>query len=427
MVCVEDILCDCVDCCGSVEHVEAAAVAEPFFCFCEDMLACNCDCVKGVYFGSSEVEVHSGDCASVVCSCSSVASASTSASASAEAEAEAAEEHKPLWPGFSYKPHQKTAISWMLARESSTPSGGLLCDEMGLGKTMEILGIMKNSSKTQTLLLCPKAVVAPWRTAAQRSHFNVLELQGAGWRLGGSYRPGQPFLFITNYEKLVARPFNRTWDRVVLDEAQRVRNKGSKVWSAIASMKRKTTWCVSATPIVNTVKDIKALFSLVGYEKEQLASENFLYELMNTACLHRSMEEMRPVLSELPSAPIITKEYLDFDTEEESEFYRGIQGVVMRRWRAVERDEIKMRFALIMRLRQISLHPQVYINARKKEWKRYARQDWPGASTKFSALRRKMEGAAGPARWIVFCQFHDEMDMLQAALERSPAVGLVQL
>jgi hypothetical protein len=318
----------------------------------------------------------------------------------------------------------------MLARESSTPSGGLLCDEMGLGKTMEILGIMKNSPKIQTLLLCPKAVVAQWRTAAQRSHFNVLELQGAGWRLGGSYRPGQPFLFITNYEKLVAKtgnPFGRSWDRVVLDEAQRVRNKGSKVWSAIAAMKRKTTWCVSATPIVNGVKDIKALFSLVGYEKEQLASENFLYELMNTACLHRSMEEMRPILSELPSAPIITKEYLDFDTEEESEFYRGIQGVVMRRWRAVERDEIKMRFALIMRLRQISLHPQVYINARKKEWSRYARQDWPGPSTKFNALRRKLEGATGPARWIVFCQFHDEMDMLQAALEKSPAVGLVQM
>jgi SNF2 family DNA or RNA helicase len=391
--------------------IMACVEAVPFFCFCEDMLACNCDCVKGI-----DCEVHSGDCASVVCRC--------------RLSEEAAVAHLPLWPGFSYKPHQETAISWMLARESSTPSGGLLCDEMGLGKTMEILGTMKNSPKIQTLLLCPKAVVAQWRTAAQRSHFNVLELQGAGWRLGGSYRSGQPFLFITNYEKLVAKtghPFSRTWDRVVLDEAQRVRNKGSKVWSAIAAMKRKTTWCVSATPIVNGVKDIKALFSLVGYEKEQLASENFLYELMNTACLHRSMEEMRPILSELPSAPIITKEYLDFDTEEESEFYRGIQGVVMRRWRAVERDEIKMRFALIMRLRQISLHPQVYINARKKEWKRYARQDWSGASTKFNALRRKMEGATGPARWIVFCQFHDEMDMLQAALERSPAVGLVQM
>jgi SNF2 family DNA or RNA helicase len=411
----EEILCDCVGCLP-LPAVEAAPAPTPFFCFCEDLLACNCDCVKG-----DCCEVHSGECASVVCGCWL---------ASAKAEAAKAEAHLPLWPGFSYKPHQETAISWMLARESSTPSGGLLCDEMGLGKTMEILGIMKNSPKIQTLLLCPKAVVAQWRTAAQRSHFNVLELQGAGWRLGGSYRSGQPFLFITNYEKLVAKtgnPFGRSWDRVVLDEAQRVRNKGSKVWSAIAAMKRKTTWCVSATPIVNGVKDIKALFSLVGYEKEQLASENFLYELMNTACLHRSMEEMRPILSELPSAPIITKEYLDFDTEEESEFYRGIQGVVMRRWRAVERDEIKMRFALIMRLRQISLHPQVYINARKKEWSRYARQDWSGPSTKFNALRRKLEGATDPARWIVFCQFHDEMDMLQAALEKSPAVGLVQL
>jgi len=379
---------------------------ETYLCSC-DLDACDCDCVKG---GSAEV--HEGSCVSSVCKCY-------------------AEEFKanPLWEGFAYKPHQVTAIQWMLKREASQPSGGLLCDEMGLGKTMEILGIMKNSAKAQTLLLCPKAVVAQWRTAASRSQFNVLEVVGDTWQMVSPFRSGQPFLFVTNYEKLVTKgkkTFDRTWDRVVLDEAQRVRNKSSKIWTSIAAMKRKTTWCVSATPIVNSNKDIKALFQLVGYEKEQLESESYMYELMATACIHRSMEEMRPVLAELPCAPIINKEYLDFDTEEEAEFYRGIQGNVMKRWRAVERDETKIMFSLIMRLRQISLHPQVYINARKKEWKRYARQDWSGSSTKFNALRRKIE-AGKPSKWIVFCQFHDEMEMLQGFLKKSPAVGKVQM
>ena len=93
---------------------------------------------------------------------------------------------RPLWPGFAYKPHQETGIRWMLDREDPSRlhlRGGLLCDEMGLGKTMEVLGVVLNSRKLETLLLCPKAVVAQWRTAAIRSHINVCEPSptASGW------------------------------------------------------------------------------------------------------------------------------------------------------------------------------------------------------------------------------------------------------
>ena len=382
---------------------------QTILCSCEaDAEAvCDCDCVKGVGF---EAEVHDEACRTVVCSCS----CST-----------VWVQPEPLWEGFAYKPHQVAAISWMLERESATPSGGLLCDEMGLGKTMEILGLIKNSPKRHNLLLCPKAVVAQWRAAAGRSRFNVLEVRGQAWTMTTPYRSGQPMLFVTNYEKLVSKKvFGFHWHRVILDEAQRVRVRSSKIWGAINAMRRRTTWCVSATPVVNSEKDIKALFELVGYKKEELA---ILPPLMGSACLHRSMAEMRPVLKELPCAPTVVKEYLDFETEDEAEFYRGIQGIIMRRWRSLERDQSPVLFSLIMRLRQISLHPQVYINARKREWANYARDNWVGASTKFNALRRKMETTAAPSRWIVFCQFHDEMEMLQSFLEKVPAVNRIQM
>ena len=83
----------------------------------------------------------------------------------------------PLWKGFAYKPHQITGISWMLEREEKPESGGLLCDEMGLGKTMEVLGVMANSSKKFTLLLCPKAVISQWVEAASKSGFNVFIIE----------------------------------------------------------------------------------------------------------------------------------------------------------------------------------------------------------------------------------------------------------
>ena len=335
----------------------------------------------------------------------------------------------PLWDGFQYKSHQESGISWMLERESADESGGLLCDEMGLGKTMEILGTMKNSKKAQTLLLCPKAVVSQWRTAAIKSNFTVFEIVGAVWK-PTVFRAGANMLFITNYDRMDKNRMSifrdRLWDRIVMDEAHRIRNAKSRLFNDINRLSRKTIWAVTATPIVNDLQDIRNLFALVGYNPIMLKNYQSLQRVVSKACIHRSMEEMRSILPELPAAPIITKETLDFETEEEAEFYRGIQGNIMRRWRALESDQTQVMFVLLMRLRQLSLHPQVYINARKKNWLGYQRDDWIGSSTKFTQLRKKLEEPdAEPSRWIVFCQFHDEMEILQDYLNASPAVSHV--
>lgn len=81
-------------------------------------------------------------------------------------------------------------------------------------------------------------------------------------------------------------------------------------------------------------------------------------------------------------------------------------------------------FRLIMRLRQISIHPQVYIGARKKEWRTYSRPDWEDPSTKFVKLKTLLESQSSePHRWLVFCHFHEEMDLLQEyLLDECPVV-----
>jgi SNF2 family DNA or RNA helicase len=315
----------------------------------------------------------------------------------------------------------------MLQREDAPESGGLLCDEMGLGKTMEVLGVICNSKKPSTLLLCPKAVISQWSSAAAKSRINVMEIEDKRWKLTSSkILPGRPYLFITNYEKVAnnARFFNyRIWSRIVLDEAHRVRNNNSTCYKAIDKIERKTLWAVSATPIVNTIKDINNLFNLVGYKNTELNNPYRRLEIIQEACLHRSMEEMRATIPELPAAPLIEKEVLDFDTEDEADFYRSIQGKIAKRWKHLEHDNTKEMFVLLMRLRQLSLHPQVYISAMKRNSiLGYPRGDWEEPSTKFTALKNKIEATALPTKWIVFCQFHDEMEILQAYLQSSPAV-----
>jgi len=337
---------------------------------------------------------------------------------------------KPLWPGFEYKSHQTTGIRWMLSREEATPAGGLLCDEMGLGKTIEILGTIAATERmSETLILCPKAVIRQWCDAARKSSFNVIEIGKHGWEEPVNFRSGQPFLFVTNYEKLKNRQgaFARQWTRVVLDEAHRAANKNSINWQSVNTLKRKITWIVTATPIVNSIKDIRNLFGLVGYKIESLKNYQYVCEVVSEACLHRSMDEMRLILKELPGAPCITKEHLNFDSEDEAEFYRGIQGKIAKRWRSLKSDQIKEMLILIMRLRQLSLHPQIYINARRREWAGYDRKDFSRPSTKFAALNKKLsEPTAKPAKWIVFCQFHDEMDMLESYISENPLVARVQ-
>jgi hypothetical protein len=231
----------------------------------------------------------------------------------------------------------------MLDREKQPESGGLLCDEMGLGKTMEILGLMKNSPKKKTLLLGPKAVISQWVLAASKSNFNVMEVDNGGWKLLGTPKLQSPWLYITNYEKVPNNPslFKKAWDRIVLDEAHRIRNAGTVLFKAVDTMERKTLWAVTATPIVNSVKDMNNLLGLVGFKKSRLNDPNDRLNVVAEACLHRSMEEMRKTLKELPSAPIIVKEVLDFETEEEGNFYRSIQGKIAARWKHIEHDNTK--------------------------------------------------------------------------------------
>lgn len=335
----------------------------------------------------------------------------------------------PLWPSFEYKPHQVSGIRWMLDREDAEQAGGLLCDEMGLGKTMEVLGLMKNSKKHITLLLCPKAVITQWVDAAVKSNFNVMLFSADGWTRQASLKPKSAWLYITNYEKVTnnVKMFKKqVWDRIVLDEAHRIRNSGSVCYKAVGELERKSLWAVTATPVVNDVKDINNLFAQVGYSSSKLTNAAYRLKVIEEACLHRSMEEMRAAMPELPAAAIINKEVLDFDTEEEGDFYRSIQGKIAARWKHLDHDNTKEMFVLLMRLRQLSLHPQVYIGAMKrKSILGYPRADWEEPSTKFTALKKKLEAEPLPSKWIVFCQFHDEMEILEAYLNTSPAVHKV--
>jgi SNF2 family DNA or RNA helicase len=329
---------------------------------------------------------------------------------------------KPLWTRFQYQPHQEKGVEWMMEKESLEPSGGLLCDEMGLGKTIQVLGLINQTKANATLLIAPLCTLNQWQQTAERCGFCVWRCHSSNseWEIPKNFRPGAKHLYVVNYERAIARETlvnQRVWPRVVFDEAHRMADpKGQCFTLAQQHIKAKSRWFLTATPIVNSLKDVLSLFLLLGVANVQASQPEHLYALASERVLCRRMADLRNSMGGLPDEAREVNHILDFETSDEAEFYRGIQGIIQRRFRMLKHEEggqAEM-FRLIMRLRQISIHPQVYIGARKKEWRTYGRPDWDDPSTKFVKLKELIERQSSDShRWLVFCHFHEEMELLQ--------------
>jgi SNF2 family DNA or RNA helicase len=156
--------------------------------------------------------------------------------------------------------------------------------------------------------------------------------------------------------------------------------------------------------------------------------------------IHRSLDSLRKVIKGAPPVPEIHTVELPFTSKAEEEFYHGVQGATESMVKKYASDLLTSSeaFKLLLRLRQISVHPQVYINAKRREDSSYDREDWDTPSTKLdkirdiissdnpakqgldslrvvpTALTAESRGdTEGLHKYIVFCQFNDEMALIR--------------
>ena len=344
----------------------------------------------------------------------------------------------PLWKDFSYKSHQTTGIEWMTHQEEDPNlPGGFLCDEMGLGKTIEILGLVMTRPVNRTLVLCPLSVVSQWRSLAKKCKLNVFVLseEGYKWQSAKSkLYANRPNIYILHYDCAI-RHTNLTdpfiWDRIVYDEAHRLINRTSRIHLRMKEISASVRWIVTATPVVNDLSDIKSLLLVLGHDVESLPrTRDELLPLIQQKALCRTVDELRPMLPELPQEESTHIHTIPFQNQEEQQFYRSIQGKIVERLNILmeEGSDQWAILKLLLLLRQISVHPQIYINARKKENKNYNRENWIGDSSKFAHLKNLIHNQSHHHhRWIIFCHFHDEMDILATTLSSMPRVKQVQI
>jgi SNF2 family DNA or RNA helicase len=346
---------------------------------------------------------------------------------------------KPLWSGFSYFPHQLDGIHWMMERErTGVPCdgkiirGGLQCDDMGLGKTIQVAAVIVNHVQPHTLLFAPLAMIDTWTGVLQRSGCVVYQVgEKKTWERVPStwsiaphwFNRERPAVFVTNYEKLYASGSlfsGYTWNRIVLDEAHKIRNGKSRMSTAARAVPAAYRWAVTGTPLVNSLKDVVALLAFLGVPcDKQFRWEPRFLAWLPSLLLHRSLDSLRSVIAGAPPVPVVHDVVLPFSSEEEEEFYLGVQGIVSESLAGKYKKDVPPAemFKLLLRLRQISVHPQIYIDAMRRESASYDRPDWVAGSTKLDALHTIIqEDDHENHSYIVFCQFHQEMDLIRQSL-----------
>lgn len=171
---------------------------------------------------------------------------------------------------FEPFPYQYEGIAWMFARHAA-----LLADEMGLGKTMQtITGIrllLRAGQVNRVLLVCPKPLIPNWqrefRTWAEELPIVTIEGNGARRRMLWTM-PGVPIL-ITNYESMTRDlsefPEDEApkFDLLVLDEAQRIKNRDSRTAQVARGIQRRRSWALTGTPIENRPEELVSLFEFM--------------------------------------------------------------------------------------------------------------------------------------------------------------------
>lgn len=164
------------------------------------------------------------------------------------------------------RPYQQAGLTWMTWL-SENRTGGVLADDMGLGKTLQVLTWIAADHTGPTLVVCPMTLVDTW--ARQAAQFTP-GLRVAAFH-GTDRGPVQALaadhdVVVTTYgllardETLAAAP----WHRVVLDEAQAIKNPDTRAARAARALTATYRLAVTGTPVENHIGDLWSLFAFAS-------------------------------------------------------------------------------------------------------------------------------------------------------------------
>jgi SNF2 family DNA or RNA helicase len=173
------------------------------------------------------------------------------------------------------RPYQQRGLSW-LAFLSSLGLGACLADDMGLGKTIQLLALesllrAEEPDGGATLLLCPMSLVGNWQREAAKfaPGLRVYAHHGPGRRHGDELRDelAGTDLVVTTYATAtrdIDELAGYDWRRVVLDEAQAVKNSLSRSAKAVRRLRAEHRIALTGTPMENRLAELWSIMDFLN-------------------------------------------------------------------------------------------------------------------------------------------------------------------
>ena len=181
----------------------------------------------------------------------------------------------PAGLGITLRPYQRLGLDW-LQQLRRLGMAGILADDMGLGKTAQALAHLLVEQQAgrldrPALVVAPASLIFNWQAEAARiaPALKLLTLQGPQ-RAKDIARMPQHDLVLTSYPLLWRDAMalqRQPWHMVILDEAQMVKNAGSRSATAARRLNARHRLCLTGTPMENHLGELWAQFHflLPGY------------------------------------------------------------------------------------------------------------------------------------------------------------------
>ncbi len=344
------------------------------------------------------------------------------------------------------RPYQQRAVAWMDLLER-TGIGACLADDMGLGKTAMVLALVMaerersaprgelgdDRQRGPTLVVCPTSVVGNWKREAEKfaPQLNVTIHHGTGRSRTGEFstQVADADIVITSYS-LVDR--DRTtlalvpWSRVVLDEAQNVKNPEARQTKAVRALKASRRIALTGTPVENHLGELWSIMEILNpgllgsakafRERFALPIERYHEEdaarglrALTRPFVLRRLKTDRSIITDLPEK--LEMKVLCNLTREQATLYKAVVDDMLRR--IDDAEGIGRRglvLATLLRLKQVCNHPAHYL----------------GDSSTLAARSGKLERTVeildevlqSDERALVFTQFAEMGSMLRSHLQQ---------
>ncbi|RCJ35038.1 helicase [Nostoc punctiforme NIES-2108] len=345
----------------------------------------------------------------------------------------------PTPTGFKgqLRPYQERGAAWLSFLER-WGLGACLADDMGLGKTVQFIAFLlhlkeQDALENPTLLVCPTSVLGNWEREVNKFAPSLKILQ-----YHGDKRPkGKAFLEAVKKHDLIVTSYSLlhrdikslqsvSWQIIVLDEAQNVKNPEAKQSKAVRQLEATFRIALTGTPVENRLQELWSILDFLnpGYlGNKQFFQRRFAMPIEkygDTASLTQLRSLVQPfILRRLKSDRDIIQ---DLPDKQEMTVFCGLTGeqaalyqqVVEQSLVEIESAEGLQRrgmiLALLIKLKQICNHPAQYLKQATLEQHN---------SAKLLRLEEMLEEVLAESdHALIFTQFAEWGKLLKPYLEK---------